>query len=75
MALKLKENWLELKDFLRKVWIEADPKNGNIVWPSKKEIWQTTLIVIITIAIVSIYVGILDYIFAWLLKIFFKAQL
>ncbi len=72
MELKIKENWNLLKEFLKEVWLEANPKNGNVVWPSKKEIGATTLAVVVTIAIVSVYVGILDYIFALIIKLIFK---
>ncbi|HPG32041.1 MAG TPA: preprotein translocase subunit SecE [bacterium] len=72
MELKIKENWNLLKDFLKEVWFEANPKNGNVVWPSKKEIGATTLAVVVTIAIISVYVGVLDYIFALIIKLIYK---
>jgi len=72
MNIKIKENWGLLKDFLKDVWTEANPKNGNVIWPTRKEIGATTLAVIATIALVAAYVGVLDYIFAYLIKLIFK---
>ncbi len=73
MELKIKENWAQLKDFLREVWAEANPKNGNVVWPTRKEIGATTIAVMVTVLIAAIYVGALDYIFALIIKLIFKA--
>jgi preprotein translocase SecE subunit len=61
----------QLKNFLNEVWFEANPKNGNVVWPSKKEIWTTTGVVIIFVLIASLYIGLLDGIFSFLLKLIF----
>ena len=72
MDLKIKENWLNLREFLKEVWVEANPKNGNVVWPTRKEIGATTVAVIVTIMIAAIYVGLLDYIFAFIIQIIFK---
>ncbi|HON55615.1 MAG TPA: preprotein translocase subunit SecE [bacterium] len=66
--MNAKENWEWLKKFLKEVWIEANPKNGNVIWPDKKQIGATTIAVVIAIILVSIYVGILDYIFAFIVK-------
>lgn len=68
MGIKLKENWNLLKDFLKEVWVEANPKNGNVIWPDKKQIGATTVAVIIAVIVVAVYVGLLDYIFAFIVK-------
>jgi preprotein translocase SecE subunit len=69
--MSLKDNWNWLKKFLKEVWNEADPKEGNVIWPSKQEIGKTTVAVIVTIGIAAAYIGLLDYVFANLLKLIF----
>jgi preprotein translocase SecE subunit len=67
--MNIKEQFKSLKKYLNDVWIEANPKNGNVVWPTRKTVGLTTIAVIVTLAIASAYIGSLDYIFGSLLKL------
>lgn len=44
-------------DFLREVKVELD----KVVWPSKAQTVQLTLIVVIVTIIVGFFIGLLDY--------------
>jgi len=55
--------WYEKgKTFLREVWIETNPKTGKVSWPSKKAIIGSTIAVLISVIIFSLYLAIVDYI-------------
>ena len=47
--------------FLKEVWAELN----KVVWPSRDETKVYTLVVIVAVAVVAVYIGILDLIFAW----------
>jgi len=69
--MSIKENWLDLKQYLKEVWIEGNPKNGNVVWPNKKEIGTTTIVVLVFLVISAVYIGLVDFAFSKLLKLIF----
>jgi len=50
------------KDFVKEVWTEANPERGNVSWPTKKAIVGSTIAVLISVIIFSIYLAIVDYI-------------
>ena len=52
-------------DFMR----EAHTEVRKVVWPTRKETTQTTLIVIAMVALVAVVMWILDGLFAWLVKL------
>ena len=52
-------------DFVR----EAHTEVRKVVWPTRKETTQTTLIVIAMVALVAVILWILDGLFAWLVKL------
>jgi preprotein translocase subunit SecE len=45
---------------------EAKAELKKVTWPGKTQIWYSTLIVIVFTLCVSVYLGILDFFFAWL---------
>ena len=51
-------------DFVR----EAHTEVRKVVWPTRKETTQTTLIVIAMVGLVAVIMWILDGLFAWLVK-------
>jgi preprotein translocase subunit SecE len=48
-----------LMKFLRDVRIEM----GKVTWPTRKDLAQSTLVVLVAVAIATAYVGVLDFAF------------
>jgi preprotein translocase subunit SecE len=44
---------------------EAKAELKKVTWPGKTQIWYSTLIVIVFTLCVSVYLGLLDFLFAW----------
>ena len=57
---KLVRPFVNIWGFLEDVHHELE----RVVWPNHEDTWSFTVIVLITIAIVGIWVGTLDWIFA-----------
>jgi len=57
---KLVRPFVNVWEFLQDVHHELE----RVVWPSHEDTWSFTVIVLITIVIVGIWVGALDWIFA-----------
>ncbi len=49
------------KDFLRGVWIELTKR---VIWPSPKELWNYTAIVLAFVIFWAVYIGLWDMLFA-----------
>ncbi len=58
------ESLRRLKRFLEDVWKELKKTS----WPSKKEVYGTTLVVVVAVLIVALYLGIVDVVLAFLLR-------
>ena len=56
-------------DFVR----EAHTEVRKVVWPTRKETTQTTLIVIAMVGLVAVIMWVLDGLFAWLVKLLLGA--
>lgn len=50
----------KIKDFIKEVKVEL----GKVSWPTKNEIFGSTVIVMITVAILSIFIGFCDLLFS-----------
>ena len=48
---------------------EAITELKKVVWPSRKDLKNSTIIVIVTVIIVSVFVGIVDLVFVGLLTL------
>lgn len=48
--------------FLREAWAELK----KVVWPSRRQIWYWTLVVIAFTLCVSLYLGLIDFLLTWL---------
>jgi preprotein translocase subunit SecE len=59
----------EFFSFLR----EADVERRKVVWPTRNETVQTTLVVLVITVIVSILLFIMDTIFGWVVRQLFGA--
>jgi preprotein translocase subunit SecE len=60
---KLREFFQSINAFLQEVWIELK----KVTWPTRKEATAQTYAVIITVVIVSFFLGFVDWIFKYLL--------
>ncbi|MDI6794593.1 MAG: preprotein translocase subunit SecE [bacterium] len=56
----MKEKIDKLKKFLREVWLEVAPPHGKVAWPSRKMVVGSTTVVFIVVAILSVYIGVVD---------------
>ncbi|HEY4506912.1 MAG TPA: preprotein translocase subunit SecE [Candidatus Paceibacterota bacterium] len=56
----------KLNVFLKDVRTEL----GRVVWPTKKQTIQYTLVVVVVSLVVAAFLGVLDYVFAFLLNKF-----
>ena len=69
---KLGEYPRRLRQFLHEVRVEMRQVN----WPSKQQVWSTTIVVVITVAFFGLYFALTDSIFSrgsvWLLHYFRK---
>ena len=52
------------KGFLHEVLVELQ----KTTWPTRKEAWRLTMVVMTAIVIVAFYVGALDFVLSWLTK-------
>ena len=53
-----------LKTFIR----EARAELKKVTWPTRRQIWYWTLVVIVFTLCVSLYLGLIDFILAWLFR-------
>ncbi len=61
MKQQIMEIHNKAKKFLREVWVEVSPKNGKVSWPARKVILGATGVVIVCVAIITLYIGIVDW--------------
>ena len=50
----------------RRFLTEVRGELGRVTWPSRREVWATTIVVILTSALFGIYLAIVDYGLSWL---------
>jgi preprotein translocase subunit SecE len=60
--------WSNSRNFLREVRNEMK----RVTWPSRKEVYATTMVVILTSAFFGLYLWGLDLFFTWLVNWLFK---
>ncbi|MBQ7193034.1 MAG: preprotein translocase subunit SecE [Synergistaceae bacterium] len=51
-----------LMNFVR----EAKAELKKVTWPTRRQIWYWTLVVIVFTLCVSLYLGLIDFLLAWL---------
>lgn len=56
--------WTKVRDFFESVWKELK----RVSWPTRKEVYGTTLVVVVTILIFAVYLGIVDLVLAFIQK-------
>lgn len=58
----------KLVEFLKETRAEL----GKITWPTRSELRESTIVVIITVIIITIFIGVVDWLFSELMKQFFQ---
>ena len=66
--MKLKNIFNKISNFIK----EARAELKKVIWPTKKELKNSTVVVITTIVIASIFIGLVDIFFTKVLTLFMK---
>jgi len=66
--MKLKNIFNKINSFIK----EAIAELKKVIWPTKKELKNSTIVVITTIIIASIFIGLIDIFFTKALTLFIK---
>ncbi len=66
--MKLKNIFNKINNFIK----EAIAELKKVIWPTKKELKNSTIVVISTIIIASIFIGLVDIFFTKALTLFMK---
>ncbi|MBW2397407.1 MAG: preprotein translocase subunit SecE [Deltaproteobacteria bacterium] len=51
---------------------EARAELGKVTWPTRKELMESTVLVIVSVIAMSIFIGAVDFVFNQLLQLFAK---
>lgn len=52
-----------LNGFLKEVRVEAH----KVTWPTRGELWESTMVVLVTVAIISMFIFVVDRIVGWII--------
>jgi preprotein translocase subunit SecE len=55
-----------IKTFVKESWAEL----GKITWPTRQELAESTVVVIVSVILITIFIGLVDLGFSNLLKLF-----
>ena len=66
--MKLKNIFNKINNFIK----EAIAELKKVIWPTQKELKKSTIVVIFTIIIASIFIGLVDIFFTKVLTLFIK---
>ncbi len=66
--MKIKNVFNKINNFIK----EAIAELKKVIWPTKKDLKNSTIVVITTIIIVSIFIGLVDIFFSQALTLFIK---
>jgi len=66
--MKLKNIFNKINNFIK----EATSELKKVIWPTKKDLKNSTIVVISTIIIASIFIGLVDIFFTKVLTLFMK---
>ncbi|MBN1522322.1 MAG: preprotein translocase subunit SecE [Candidatus Aureabacteria bacterium] len=58
----------KMKKFFIEVWVELK----KVSWPTKKELFDSTMVVIVSVIILSIYIAAVDQISSLVIKLILK---
>ena len=59
-----------LIEFLKEVRAEL----GKITWPTRSELWESTWVVIVSVIAITVFIGLVDQVFNYLLKLFVRTM-
>ena len=62
------------KQYLAEVWGEVQPREGKVSWPTMDEVKGSTVVVVVTVAILGLYLGLIDVTFCYLITWMLGAQ-
>ncbi len=51
---------------IQRYWRETIGELHKVTWPTPQEAWNMTKIVLVVLAGMSLFLGLLDYVFSWL---------
>ena len=60
--------WNQGREFLKEVRVEAT----KVSWPTRNELRDSTVVVIVTVVIVSVFIGIVDRVLTFGLGLLFR---
>jgi len=66
--MKLKNTFNKINNFIK----EAMAELKKVIWPTKKDLKNSTIVVITTIIVASIFIGLVDIFFTKVLTLFMK---
>ncbi|OGD14418.1 preprotein translocase subunit SecE [Candidatus Atribacteria bacterium RBG_19FT_COMBO_35_14] len=66
--MNLRNIFTKINNFIK----EAIAELRKVIWPTKKDLKNSTIVVISTIIIASIFIGLIDIIFTKVLTLFMK---
>ena len=58
----------QFREFLKEVRVES----GKVSWPTRTELRDSTIVVIVAVLLVSFYVGVVDFILQYVMRWVFR---
>jgi preprotein translocase subunit SecE len=58
----------QVRDFLKDVRVEA----GKVSWPTRAELRDSTIVVIVAVLLVSFFVGVVDFVLQYVMRWVFR---
>jgi preprotein translocase subunit SecE len=49
---------------------EARAELGKVTWPTRKELYESTILVIVSVILITVFIGAIDFVFNKLLQFF-----
>ena len=49
---------------------EARAELGKVTWPTRKELYESTILVIVSVILVTVFIGAVDFVFNKMLQFF-----
>lgn len=69
----MKDLITKVRGYLTEVWGEVKPAEGKVSWPTADDVRGSTIVVIVTVAILGVYLAAIDLTFGWLIAKLFTA--
>ena len=51
---------------------EAFAELKKVSWPTRKEVWESTQVVVVSVLLISVFLGMIDILFGFLIKLVIK---